>query len=197
MILQERLKSIDIILGSKSPRRNELLKSMDIEFVVEVRETDESFDNELDPISIVKYIAETKLSAFNESNLQEKLIICADTVVVDESGKVIGKPSDTEEAIKVIEGLSGKEHKVYTAVAFSYQGHQWSFVEETKVWFNKVTSEEVVYYVEKYKPLDKAGSYGIQEWIGRIAIERIEGSYENVIGLPTARLQKELKKLFV
>ena len=197
MILQERIKNVPIILGSKSPRRKELLSSMDLAFTVEIRETDESFDESLDPISAVKFIAETKLDAFDDYGLYDKLIICADTVVVDHMGTVIGKPKDENEAIDVISGLSGKEHKVYTAVAFSYQGKRISFVEETTVWFNELSDEEIKYYVMKYKPMDKAGSYGIQEWIGRVGIERIVGSYENVIGLPTARLQKELKKMFI
>ena len=196
MILQERIKNIPIILGSKSPRRKELLSSMDLAFTIEIRETDESFDESLDPISAVKFIAETKLDAFDDYGLYDKLIICADTVVVDHVGTVIGKPKDENEAIDVISGLSGKEHKVYTAVAISYQGKRISFVEETIVWFNELSDEEIKYYVMNYKPMDKAGSYGIQEWIGRVGIERIVGSYENVIGLPTARLQKELKKLF-
>ncbi|MCT1529534.1 Maf family protein [Sphingobacterium daejeonense] len=197
MILQERIKNIPIILGSKSPRRKELLSSMDLAFTIEIRETDESFDESLDPISAVKFIAETKLDAFDDYGLYDKLIICADTVVVDHVGTVIGKPKDENEAIDVISGLSGKEHKVYTAVAISYQGKRISFVEETIVWFNELSDEEIKYYVMNYKPMDKAGSYGIQEWIGRVGIERIVGSYENVIGLPTARLQKELKKLFL
>lgn len=196
MILQERIKNIPIILGSKSPRRKELLSSMDLAFTIEIRETDESFDESLDPISAVKFIAETKLDAFDDYGLYDKLIICADTVVVDHVGTVIGKPKDENEAIDVISGLSGKEHKVYTAVAISYQGKRISFVEETIVWFNELSDEEIKYYVMNYKPMDKAGSYGIQEWIGRVGIERIVGSYENVIGLPTARLQKELKKMF-
>lgn len=194
MLLKDRLKEVPIILGSKSPRRNELLKSMDIDFTVEVRETDESFDPQLSSIEIVKYIAETKLKAFDDLG-NEYLIICADTVVVDQEGLVIGKPKDLDEANAVILSLSGQAHQVFTAVAISYQGNTLSFVEETKVWFNELSQEEVSYYVSTYQPLDKAGSYGIQEWIGRIAIERIEGSYENVIGLPTARLHKDLKKL--
>lgn len=196
MIIQDRLKSIPIILGSKSPRRKELLKSMDLNFSVEVRETDESFDPELKAIEIVKHIAEAKLAAFNEPSYYDKLIICADTIVVDHNFAVIGKPKDEAEAKEVIAGLSENDHKVFTAVAIKYQDQVCSFVEETKVWFNKLSTEEINYYVDHYHPLDKAGSYGIQEWIGRIAIERIEGSYENVIGLPTARLQKELKKMF-
>lgn len=196
MIVQEKLKAIPIILGSKSPRRKELLKSMDIDFTVEVRETDESFDETLSPEEVVQHIAEAKLAAFNEPSLYDKLIICADTIVVDHLSAVIGKPKDAEEAVEVITGLSGKEHLVFTAVAMAYQGETRSFVEATKVWFNKLEKEEINYYVKNYQPMDKAGSYGIQEWIGRIGIERIEGSYENVIGLPTARLQKELKEMF-
>lgn len=196
MIVQQKLKSIPIILGSKSPRRKELLKSMDLDFTVEVRETDESFDKNLSAIEVVRHIAEAKLAAFNEAGYQDKLIICADTIVVDHLAEVIGKPKDSKEAELVIAGLSGKEHQVFTGVAISYQGQKRSFVEETKVWFNDLDTDEINYYVEQYQPMDKAGSYGIQEWIGRIGIERIEGSYENVIGLPTARLQKELKEMF-
>lgn len=197
MVLIERLKEIDILLGSKSPRRKELLKSMDVDFTVEVRETDEYVDPTLSPHDAVRYIAETKLSAFAEESYWGNLVICADTVVVDGEGAVIGKPADAEEAIKVISGFMGKSHIVYTAVALAYQGRQISFVEGTQVWFTTLKPEEIAYYVEQYQPMDKAGSYGIQEWIGRVAIEKIEGSYENVIGLPTARLYSELKKLFV
>lgn len=196
MIVQEKLKAVPIILGSKSPRRKELLKSMDIDFTVEVRETDESFDENLSPEEVVQHIAEAKLAAFHEPSFHDKLIICADTIVVDHLSAVIGKPKDADEAVEVISGLSGKEHLVFTAVAMAYQGKTRSFVEATKVWFNELDLEEINYYVENYQPMDKAGSYGIQEWIGRIGIERIEGSYENVIGLPTARLQKELKEMF-
>lgn len=196
MLIQDKLKDIQIILGSKSPRRKELLTAMDIDFSVEVRETDESFDKDLNPVEIVKHIAEAKLSAFDDDTSHDHLIICADTIVVDQLGEVIGKPKNLEEAKLVIKGLSGMEHRVFTAVSIAFRGKKRSFVEETKVWFNELSKEEIEYYVNNYQPLDKAGSYGIQEWIGRIAIERIEGSYENVIGLPTARLQKELKLLF-
>jgi len=196
MMLQDKLQSVNIILGSKSPRRKELLKSMDIDFVVEVRETDESYDIQLDPKTIVQYIADTKLSAFNENTYWDKLIICADTVVVDPKGLVIGKPHDLEEAKRVLIDLSDSEHQVFTAVSIAYRGTRRSFVEETKVKFCPLLKEEIDYYVDKFRPLDKAGSYGIQEWIGRIAIEKIDGSYENVVGLPTARLYKELKEIF-
>lgn len=193
LMIQDKLKNISIILGSKSPRRKELLASMDIAFEVEVKETDESYDPTLSAVEIVKYIAETKLSAFDREHYFDKLLICADTIVVDEQGDVLGKPADLEEAKAVIKRLAGKSHRVYTAVALAYQDQKVSFVEETTVWLNHLSNEEIDYYVERYKPLDKAGSYGIQEWIGRVGINKIIGSYENVIGLPTARLQQELK----
>lgn len=193
LMIQDKLKNISIILGSKSPRRKELLASMDIAFEVEVKETDESYDPTLSAVEIVKYIAETKLSAFDREHYFDKLLICADTIVVDEQGDVLGKPANLEEAKAVIKRLAGKSHRVYTAVALAYQDQKVSFVEETTVWLNHLSNEEIDYYVERYKPLDKAGSYGIQEWIGRVGINKIIGSYENVIGLPTARLQQELK----
>lgn len=196
LMIQDKLKNISIILGSKSPRRKELFASMDIAFEVEVKETDESYDPTLSAVEIVKYIAETKLSAFDRHRYFDKLLICADTIVVDEQGDVLGKPADLEEAKAVIKRLAGKSHRVYTAVALAYQHQKVSFVEETTVWLNHLSNEEIDYYVERYKPLDKAGSYGIQEWIGRVGINKIIGSYENVIGLPTARLQQELKRVF-
>ena len=196
LMIQDKLKNISIILGSKSPRRKELFASMDIAFEVEVKETDESYDPTLSAVEIVKYIAETKLSAFDRHRYFDKLLICADTIVVDEQGDVLGKPADLEEAKAVIKRLAGKSHRVYTAVALAYQHQKVSFVEETTVWLNNLSNEEIDYYVERYKPLDKAGSYGIQEWIGRVGINKIIGSYENVIGLPTARLQQELKRVF-
>lgn len=195
-MLQHKLKNIQIILGSKSPRRKDLLSAMDISFEVEVIETDESFDTSLDSVSIVKSIAENKLSAFDSERYFDQLVICADTVVVDDNGSVLGKPANLREAKSVISSLAGKSHTVYTAVAIAYQDVSLSFVEETTVWLNPLTEAEIDYYVERYKPLDKAGSYGIQEWIGRIGINKIVGSYENVIGLPTARLQQELKNIF-
>ncbi|MVZ64994.1 septum formation protein Maf [Sphingobacterium sp. DK4209] len=195
-MLQDKLKDISVILGSKSPRRKELLSAMDISFEVEVIETDESFDTTLDSVSIVKSIAENKLSAFDSEGYFDRLVICADTVVVDDKGSVLGKPANLAEAKSVISSLAGKPHTVYTAVAIAYRDVSLSFVEETTVWLNPLTVEEIDYYVERYKPLDKAGSYGIQEWIGRIGINKIVGSYENVIGLPTARLQQELKTIF-
>ena len=197
MILQEKLKNIPIILGSKSPRRKDLLHEMDLDFEIIVKETDESFDPNLPAEAIVLHISRTKLKAFEKQKYFHNLLICADTIVVDQQGKVIGKPADEKQAKIVLKTLSAHQHQVFTAVAFSYGNHQVSFVEKTSVWFNPLSDQEIDYYVHHYQPMDKAGSYGIQEWIGRIGVAQIKGSYENVIGLPTARLQQELKKIFL
>jgi len=197
MILQEKLVNIPIILGSKSPRRKDLLREMDLTFEVIIKETDESFDPNLTAEEIVLHIAQTKLNAFDDVYFRQNLLICADTIVVDPRGKVIGKPVDKNQAKIVLQALSGQEHEVLTAVAFSYLHHKVAFVEKTRVWFNPLTDQEIDYYIDRYQPMDKAGSYGIQEWIGRIGIGTINGSYENVIGLPTARLYKELKNIFL
>lgn len=197
MLVQEKLAEIPIILGSKSPRRRELLRDMDLSFEVVVREIDESFDPEQSPETVVKRIAEAKLAQYVDELEQGKLVICADTIVVDPQGRILGKPTDLNQAIEMIQGIAGHKHNVLTGVAFGYGKFRVSFAEQTSVWFSKLDPVEIAYYVEKCRPLDKAGAYGIQEWIGRIGVVRIEGAYENVIGLPTARLQLELKKIFL
>lgn len=186
------LKTIPIVLGSQSPRRQDLLRTMDVGFTVEVREVDEYIDRSLSAPDIVRSIASAKLSGFDGLH-EDKLIIVSDTLVADEAGFMIGKPKDAAEARQVLHHLSGKKHIVYTAVAMKYQGKKHDFVETTEVWFVELEDEDIDYYVTYYNPFDKAGSYGIQEWIGRIAVSKINGSYENVMGLPTARLYNELK----
>src|SRR5690606_16322568 len=196
MLLQERLRTIPIILGSKSPRRSALLQAMEIDFDVIVRETQETFESGDSPDSIVQAIAKEKLNQFNEECANGHLVICADTIVVAPNGEILGKPNDAANAAEMIQSLSRKCHKVYSGVAFGYRNIRVSFSECTKVWLALLDAEEIAFYVERYHPIDKAGAYGIQEWIGKIGVEKIEGSYENVIGLPTARLQKELKEVF-
>lgn len=196
ILLQERLRTIPIILGSKSPRRSALLQAMEIDFDVIVRETQETFESGDSPDSIVQAIAKEKLNQFNEECANGHLVICADTIVVAPNGEILGKPNDAANAAEMIQSLSRKCHKVYTGVAFGYRNIRVSFSECTKVWLALLDAEEIAFYVERYHPIDKAGAYGIQEWIGKIGVEKIEGSYENVIGLPTARLQKELKEVF-
>lgn len=196
MLLQERLRTIPVILGSKSPRRSALLQAMEVAFDVIVRETQETFESGDSPDAIVQAIAKEKLNQFNEECASGQLVICADTIVVAPTGKILGKPNDAANAATMIQSLSGKCHEVYTGVAFGYRDVRVSFAECTKVWLAELDAQEIAFYVERYRPIDKAGAYGIQEWIGKIGVEKIEGSYENVIGLPTARLQKELKEVF-
>ncbi|WP_293879596.1 MULTISPECIES: Maf family protein [unclassified Sphingobacterium] len=189
----ENIKNSTVILGSQSPRRKQLLAGLGLTFEVEVRETAESVDPNLSAIEAVRQIAICKAEAFRDT--VDCLIICADTVVVSDKGEILGKPKDAQEAITTLTNLSGKKHLVLTAVAILWKGKISTFVEKTTVYFYELNRDEIEYYVTKFAPLDKAGSYGIQEWIGLIAIEKIEGEYNNVVGLPTAKLYQELKKL--
>jgi len=193
-MLLNTYKNIPIVLGSQSPRRKELLQKMGIDFEVIVRETDEHFDARRSPEEIVRHIALNKLGGFDDETFRDTLVITADTVVVCQ-GEVLGKPCDEQEAFQMLDKLQDGHHAVLTAVALRYQGKQHVFVEETVVEFYPLSEEEIRFYIGTYRPFDKAGSYGIQEWIGFIAIKSISGSYENVVGLPTARLYQEMKRV--
>ena len=182
-----------IILASNSPRRQELFAGLDIDFNVFVKkDVDESFPDDMDSQKVAEYLAVKKADAYRENIKDDVLIITADTVVIQDEN-ILGKPSDKNDAIAMITSLSGKTHKVITGVCLTTKDKQISFSSHTEVHFAKLSSEEINYYVEKYKPYDKAGSYGIQEWIGYIGIESICGSYFNVMGLPTRRIYDELK----
>lgn len=182
-----------IILASKSPRRQELLKQMDLDFRIVLKEVDESYPDNLTPEEIAVYIAQKKATAFDET-VSEEIVLTADTIVVIE-GHILGKPNDEDHAIEMLKMLSGKVHQVITGVCLFYKQQYHSFYEVSEVTFRKLTDEEINHYVAKYKPMDKAGSYGIQEWVGITGMERINGSYTNVVGLPTERLYRELLKL--
>ncbi|WP_343563527.1 Maf family protein [Sphingobacterium sp.] len=192
-MMLENLKNKTVILGSQSPRRKQLLSGLGIEFEVEVRETDEYVDPSLSAPEAVRQIALQKVKAFTDKS--DCLVVCADTVVVSAAGEILGKPKTEAEAKQTLRNLSGHKHLVITAVALQWQGVIHSFVETTTVYFHHLDQDEIDYYVTHFSPLDKAGSYGIQEWIGLIGIEKIEGEYNNVVGLPTARLYQELKKI--
>lgn len=182
-----------IILASKSPRRQELLRLMDIDFRVVLKEVDESYPEGLTPEEVALYIARQKAEAFDET-ITNEAVITADTIVcIDDL--IIGKPNDEEGAINMLKLLSGRKHKVITAVCILYQHQLNQFFDVSEVLFRPLKEEEIRFYVEKYKPMDKAGSYGIQEWIGLIGIVRIDGSYTNVVGLPTEKIYQELVKL--
>ncbi|MCF8219915.1 MAG: Maf family nucleotide pyrophosphatase [Cryomorphaceae bacterium] len=181
-----------IILGSNSPRRKELLAQLGITFEVRSINFEEFVDDKLPYLEIPKDIAQQKLSALSHTKSADELIICADTLVFLE-GRPLGKPNSMEEAQEMLTLLSGKTHEVITAVGIAYQDRHLIFDELTTVTFTQLTPEEIAYYINTYAPLDKAGSYGIQEWIGLIGVRRIEGSYSNVMGLPTHRLHRVLQ----
>ncbi|WP_079703896.1 Maf family protein [Daejeonella lutea] len=182
-----------IILASKSPRRQELLKLMGIDFRVVLKEVDESFPDGLEPHEIALYISEKKAKAFDEMVIDE-IVITADTIVVID-GKILGKPESEENAFEILTTLSGNMHQVITAVSLLKNGQIHSFYEISEVFFKPITEEQIRYYIKTGNPMDKAGAYGIQEWIGLVAIEKINGSYTNVVGLPTHRLYQELCSL--
>lgn len=182
-----------IILASKSPRRQELLKQMDVDFRIVLKEVDESYPEGLTPTEIAVYIAEKKALAFDEE-AGDEIVLTADTIV-EIDGLILGKPETPEHAIEMLKLLSGRVHRVVTGVCLIYKGHTNKFFDVSEVFFRKLTDAEIINYVEKYKPMDKAGSYGIQEWIGVTAIERINGSYTNVVGLPTEKVYQQLLKM--
>jgi len=182
-----------IILASKSPRRQELLRLMDVDFRIVLKDVDESYPDNLSPEEIAVYIAEKKARAFDE-DVNDEIVLTADTIVAID-GMILGKPEDADQAAEMLGMLSGKVHRVVTGVCLLYKHKYNLFHDVSEVFFRKLTEEEIRFYVDKYQPLDKAGAYGIQEWIGLIGIERINGSYTNVVGLPTEKLYQQLKRL--
>ncbi|HWZ35336.1 MAG TPA: Maf family nucleotide pyrophosphatase [Mucilaginibacter sp.] len=183
-----------IILASKSPRRQELLKLMDIDFKVVLKEVDESYPDGLTPEEIAVYIAQKKATAFDESVGDDELVLTADTIV-SIGDTILGKPESEQHAIEMLQMLSGNVHQVITGVCLFYKHEYHSFYDVSDVTFRTLTDEEIINYVTKYKPMDKAGSYGIQEWVGVTSIVKINGSYTNVVGLPTEQLYQALVKL--
>ncbi|HVS90781.1 MAG TPA: Maf-like protein [Mucilaginibacter sp.] len=182
-----------IILASKSPRRQELLRLMDVDFRIVLKDVDESYPDHLTPQEIAVYIARKKAEAYDET-IGDEVVLTADTIVAVD-GQILGKPENKEHAKQMLQTLSGKVHRVVTGVCLLYK-HQYNlFHDVSEVFFRKLTDAEIDFYVEKYAPLDKAGAYGIQEWIGLVGIERIDGSYTNVVGLPTEKLYQQLVKL--
>lgn len=192
MFLNTIPDNIEIILASGSPRRRELLAWMGIPFrVAEPYSVDEVYPADLAPHDVPVYLAETKCNAFPNPLNDNQILITADTVVIL-GQKVIGKPKDREEAVTILNILSGSAHEVTTGVVIRNRQAQQSFSETTSVRFGTLTPEEIDFYVDRFRPYDKAGAYGIQEWIGYVGIERIEGSFYNVMGLPTRPLYTHL-----
>lgn len=183
-----------IILASNSPRRRELLGGLGYTYEVRVLDgIDESYPETLSGSDVAAYISRVKADAYRKTMADDELIITADTIVCLDD-KVLGKPADENEAVAMLRSLSGRTHQVYTGVTIVTVEESSTFVSRSDVTFAALTEEEILHYVSQYRPMDKAGAYGIQEWIGYVGVERIEGSYFNVMGLPVQRLYTELRK---
>jgi len=192
-MLKEKLKNYNIILASKSPRRQQFFKDLNIDFTIKLKEVEELYPQQLKGIEITDYLANLKAKAYK--NLKDNdLLITSDTIVWLEN-KALGKPKNYHEAFVMLKNLSGKKHEVITSISIKNKNFQKIINDITTVFFKKLSDEEINYYINNYKPFDKAGAYGIQEWIGFIAIDKIEGSYFNVVGLPVHKLYKELMNL--
>jgi|SRR5579871_1096631 len=182
-----------IILASQSPRRKQLLQWAEINFDIVVKETDESYPSDLSVEEVPVHIARNKSIAVRSEVSDDKIIIAADTIVVL-GNEIIGKPKNREDAIDILSRLSGSKHLVITGVVISNKEKEIAFADVTEVWFHHLTKEQIEFYVDKYKPYDKAGAYAIQEWIGVVGIQKISGDFYNVMGLPVSRVVKELSK---
>ncbi|GAB4131930.1 MAG: Maf-like protein [Raineya sp.] len=191
-MLAEKFLQTEIILASASPRRRQLLASLDIEFEVKTKNTEESFEEDTPIQEIPCLLAQRKARAFGKELQSNQLIIAADTIV-SIGGEVLNKPQNELEAETMLQKLSGQCHEVITGVCLLAKHKELVFHDTTRVYFKTLSLEEIFYYISKYKPYDKAGSYGAQEWLGMVAMQRIEGSYFNVMGLPTHKLYEELK----
>ena len=195
MLLQDRLKDYRLILASASPRRRELLADCDLDFeLAEKFECEECYPADLEADKVAEYLSQLKSNAYPHALGERDILLTADTVVIL-GDKILGKPHSEKEAREMIASLSGATHKVITGVTLRTAERTISFSAESMVSFRVLDSEEIDYYVEKYRPMDKAGAYGIQEWIGYIGIEGIEGSFYNVMGLPVQRLYTILKDI--
>ena len=192
--LMNIMKDRILVVGSASPRRHQLIAGLDIPFTIEIGgNSDEYFDPSMEKQLVPLHLAKMKSNSFGRELSQAEVLLTADTLVIC-NGKILGKPSNRNEAIEMLQTLSGKVHTVITGVCLKSIKGEALFSASTDVFFRVLSNEEIEFYVDKYKPYDKAGSYGAQEWIGYVAIEKIEGSYFNVMGLPVQKLYTELHK---
>lgn len=191
----DNLKKYKVILASNSPRRKELLAGLGVDYEVRtLPDVDESYPETLQGADIPLYIAKEKADAYVAMMQPGELMITADTIVWLE-GKVLGKPRDREDALQMLRTMSGRTHEVFTGVCITTTDWQRSFTAQTEVRFATLSEEEIAYYVDNFQPMDKAGAYGVQEWIGFIGVENISGSYYNIMGLPVQKLYRELLKV--
>lgn len=193
-MLKNKLQKYNLILASGSPRRQQFFKDLDLDFEIRLKEIEEIYPPELKAEEITNYLAELKADAF-EGELQANEILITSDTIVWHNGKALGKPKDRQDAYDILKSLSNTTHEVITSVCFKTKTETTTLHETTKVTFNKLSDESILYYLENYKPYDKAGAYGIQEWIGFIGVSKIEGSYANVMGMPTDKVYEYLSKL--
>lgn len=191
----DNLKKYKVILASNSPRRKELLAGLGVDYEVRtLPDVDESYPETLQGADIPLYIAKEKADAYVAMMQPGELMITADTIVWLD-GKVLGKPRDREDALQMLRTMSGRTHEVFTGVCITTTDWQRSFTAQTEVRFATLSEEEIAYYIDNFQPMDKAGAYGVQEWIGFIGVENISGSYYNIMGLPVQKLYRELLKV--
>jgi len=182
-----------IILASGSPRRQQFFKDLDVDFEIRLKEVEEIYPPGLQAEQITDFLAQLKADAFKNEIAPNEILITSDTIVWH-NGKALGKPKDYDDAVAMLQTMAGETHEVITSVCFTTADRSEIMHETTKVTFNPISDEAIHYYLDKYKPFDKAGAYGIQDWIGLTAISKIEGSYTNVVGLPTHRVYEFLNK---
>lgn len=192
-MLREKLKDYRIVLASGSPRRQQFLKELDVPFEVRLKDVEEIYPDTLHGAEITDFLAELKAKSMDDTLSDDEILITSDTIVWH-NGKALGKPKDYDDAFAMLKALSGKMHEVITSVCIKNHERSEVFNETTKVTFNTLSDDEIKYYLDNYKPFDKAGSYGIQEWIGLVAIAKIEGSYANVVGMPVDKVYQHLSK---
>lgn len=193
-MLKEFLKNKEIILASGSPRRQRFFRELEIPFTIDVRPVKEVFPPSFKDEEITDFLAQLKAEAFQKELKEDQILITSDTIVCNE-GEAMGKPANANEAFAMISSLSGKTHEVITSVCFTTSKRQYTVNEKTRVTFKDLTPDEITYYIQNYEPYDKAGGYAIQEWIGLIGITGIEGSYFNVVGLPTHLVYQTLLEI--
>ena len=193
-MINKRLEGFKIILASRSPRRQYLLKELGLDFEVIATGVSESYPDTLSPVQIAEFLAEQKANAFETSRLDENMILIAADTIVSLQGEILGKPIDYNEALTMLKKLSGKQHEVITGVCVKSRHKKNTFHVTSQVFFKELCDEEIEYYINQFRPYDKAGGYGIQEWIGYIGISKIEGSFFNVMGLPVKEVYEELLK---
>lgn len=193
-MLKNKLQKYKLILASGSPRRQQFFKDLDLDFEIRLKEIEEIFPPELKAEEITNYLAELKASAFEGELQSNEILITSDTIVWHKN-KALGKPKDAQDAFEILKSLSNATHEVITSVCFKTNTTVEVFYEVTRVTFNELSAEAIWFYIENYKPFDKAGAYGIQEWIGFVGVSKIEGSYANVMGMPTDKVYEYLSKL--